>query len=185
MESGKVHVNDGSLGWDSSLLKFFTAQLQAIYGVEKHLVKALPEMASQATAMALKDLFTYHFAETREHKIRLETAFDMMNVNGKAVKSESMAAILDEQQGEKDIYDNEGSGVILDAEVIFMSQKAEQEEIAVYGGLVVLAKTLHIPGIADLLVQTLEEEKATSQRLSEIFERLFPIQPGREMNMNP
>jgi hypothetical protein len=80
-------------------------------------------MASQATAMALKDLFTYHFAETREHKIRLETAFDMMNVNGKAVKSESMAAILDEQQGEKDIYDNEGSGVILDAEVIFMTKR--------------------------------------------------------------
>ncbi len=145
----------------------FVHQLQDIYYAEQQLVKALPKMAEKATEPQLKQGFLTHLNETKEHVKRLEQVFQMHGVAVKAVDCPAIDGIIEEA--------NETAGevadkAVLDAALINAAQAAEHYEIVRYGSLIAWAKQLGRNDCASLLQKTLEEEKATDKKLTEVAE---------------
>lgn len=153
---------------NSKLKEFFVEQLQDIHWAEKELVRALPKLKEAATNNELKQAFDEHLRQTEEHVRRLEEVFNMIGEPASDHKCPAMAGIVNE--GEEIIRDTDEGSAQRDVGLIFAGQKAEHYEIATYGGLVTLAKTLGLDQAADTLAQTLAEEKETDKLLTEIAE---------------
>jgi ferritin-like metal-binding protein YciE len=153
---------------DSKLKEFFTDQLEDLLWAEKKLVKTLPKMQEAATSSELQDAFGNHLTETQNHVSRLEQIFGIIGEEVNTTKCPAMAGIVDE--GEDIIDDTEEGTAQRDVGLIFAGQKAEHYEIATYGGMITLAKTLGYDDAAELLSQTLEEEKNADSLLSQIAE---------------
>ena len=152
----------------SRLREFFVEQLQDIYWAEQKLVKTLPKMANAAHSAELREAFNNHLEETRQHVTRIEQAFKMMNETADTQECQAMKGII--KEGEDIIDETEDETAQRDVGLIFAGQKAEHYEIATYGGLVQLAKTMGKNDVASLLSQTLAEEKAADAKLTEIAE---------------
>jgi ferritin-like metal-binding protein YciE len=155
---------------DSKLKDFFTDQLEDLLWAEKKLVKTLPKMQEAATSSELKDAFKNHLVETQNHVSRLEQIFGIIGEDVDTTKCPAMAGIVDE--GEEIIDETEEGTAQRDVGLIFAGQKAEHYEIASYGGMVTLAKTLGYDDAAEILSQTLEEEKNADSLLSRIAENV-------------
>lgn len=163
---------------DSKLKEFFTDQLEDLYWAEKKLVKTLPKMQDAATSSELKEAFGNHLTQTRNHVNRLEQVFGIIGEDVDSSKCPAMAGIVDE--GEDIIDDTDEGTAQRDVGLIFAGQKAEHYEIATYGGMVNLAKTLGFEDAANLLGQTLSEEKEADALLTQIAENNINYQASRE-----
>ena len=163
----------------SSLLEFFTDEIKDIYWAEKHLVKALPKMKKAATSDELKDAIETHLGQTQEHVARLEQVFELLDEKAQAKKCDAMAGLVEE--GNSIVEDTETGTATRDVGIIMASQKIEHYEIATYGGLAQLAKTLGREDILDILVKTLEEEKETDELLTGIAENNINYEASEEM----
>ena len=163
---------------ESKLKEFFLDQLQDIYWAEKKLVKTLPKLQAAATTVQLKEALGDHLEQTREHVTRLERAFASIGEDAVAKKCPAMSGIAEE--GEEIIDETEEGSAQRDVGLIFAAQKAEHYEIATYGGLVTLAKTLHFDHVREILSQTLAEEKEADQLLTEIAENNLNYQASQE-----
>jgi len=163
---------------DSKLQEFFVEQLQDIYWAEKKLVKTLPKLEDAATSQQLKNAFRNHLEQTKEHVTRLENVFNMIGEEADATKCHAMAGIVDE--GEDIIDDTDVGTAQRDVGLIFAAQKAEHYEIATYGGLAQLAKTLGYNDASNVLGRTLSEEKETDALLTQIAESNVNYQASRE-----
>ena len=163
---------------DSKLKEFFTDQLEDLYWAEKKLVKTLPKMQQAATTSELKDAFGNHLTQTENHVSRLEQVFGIIGEDVNSTKCAAMAGIVDE--GEDIIDDTEEGTAQRDVGLIFAGQKAEHYEIATYGGMISLAKTLGYTDAADILLQTLEEEKEADTLLTQIAENNINYQASTE-----
>ncbi len=150
------------------LEKFFHDQLKDMYWVEKSLIKALPKLQKKATTEELQQAFEYHTAVTEEQAKRLEQVFEMMVKKPQAKKCEAMEGLL--KESEEIISETEDGTMTRDVALIFAAQKVEHYEIATYGGLVQLDHTMNMTEIAEILEQTLQEEKDTDQLLTYIAE---------------
>ncbi|GAA4453340.1 ferritin-like domain-containing protein [Rurimicrobium arvi] len=153
---------------DAALMKFFTDELKDIYWAEKHLVKTLPKMRKAASSETLADAIANHLEETKGHVARLEKAFELLGKKPQAKKCDAMEGIA--KEGQSIIEETEDGSATRDVGIILASQKVEHYEIATYGGLSQLARTLGLDKVAALLEQTLEEEKNADETLSEIAE---------------
>jgi ferritin-like metal-binding protein YciE len=163
---------------NSKLKEFFVDQLKDIYWAEKKLVKTLPKLQEAATTSELKDAFGNHRQQTMIHVDRLERVFGMLNEEVDSSKCPAMAGIIDE--GEDIIDDTDEGTAQRDAALIFAGQKAEHYEIATYGGLVTLAKTMGYNDAAEVLGQTLAEEKEADALLTQIAENNVNFMASRE-----
>lgn len=163
---------------DSKLFTFFMQQLQDLYWAEKKLVKTLPKLADAATSFQLKQAFNDHLEQTITHVTRLENVFVIMGEEPKALKCPAMAGIVDE--GEDIIDETDNGSAQRDVGLIFAAQKAEHYEIATYGGLVTLARIMGSNEAANLLQQTLAEEKITDGLLTKIAEEDANIKASTE-----
>jgi ferritin-like metal-binding protein YciE len=152
----------------SALLEFFTEEVKDIYWAEKHLLKALPKMKKAASSPELQEAFETHLQQTQEHVSRLEEVFSLLNEKPEAKKCDAMDGLVEE--GEGIISDTEDGTATRDVGLILAAQKVEHYEIATYGGLAQLAKTLGRNDIKEILGQTLAEEKETDQLLTDIAE---------------
>lgn len=162
----------------SRLREFFIEQLQDIYWAEQKLVKTLPKMANAAYSAELRDAFTQHLEETRNHVTRIEHAFQLINEAADTQECHAMKGII--KEGEDIIDETEDETAQRDVGLIFAGQKAEHYEIATYGGLVQLARTMGQTDVANLLHQTLMEEKAADQKLTQIAETYSNKAAARE-----
>ena len=153
---------------NTQLETFFIDSLKDIYWAEKHLMKALPKMEKAATTDELKEAINDHLAQTEEHVSRLEHVFEMLDRKPQAKRCEAMEGLL--KEGDSIVEETEDGSMTRDAAIIIASQKIEHYEIATYGGLVQLARTMGQEDIAGVLEETLEEEKQTDLNLSEIAE---------------
>ena len=170
-----------SSGDDSSLLQdFFIDELKDIYWAEKHLVKVLPKMEKAATTRELKDAISEHLEVTKTHVSRLEDVFELMNKTPQAKKCEAMAGIT--KEGDDIVSETEDGSVTRDVGIILAAQKVEHYEIATYGGLTQLAKTLNLNKVADILHKTLEEEKETDKKLTQIAENNINVEAAEEVS---
>lgn len=152
----------------SKLMVFFVDELKDLLWAEQELLDTLPDMAEAATSAELKQAFLNHHAETEEHVARLEQAFEILGLEPETRKCEAMAGIVDE--GDEIISATDEGTAQRDVGLIFAGQKAEHYEIASYGGMIALAKTLGYYDIAELFVMTLEEEKIADSLLTQIAE---------------
>ncbi len=153
---------------ESLLVELFHDELKDIYWAEKQLVKTLPKMAKAATSEELRQAFTDHLEATKGHVARLEEAFELLGKKAQAKKCEAMAGLT--KEGEGIIEDTDKGTLTRDVGLIMAAQKVEHYEIATYGSLAQLAKTLGKNDLADLMVQTLEEEKEADELLTGIAE---------------
>jgi ferritin-like metal-binding protein YciE len=152
----------------SGLEGFFIQELKDIYNAEKQLTKTLPKMQKAATTLELKEALEEHLEVTQEHIARLEEVFELMEMKPQSKKCEAMEGIT--KEGESVVSETESGSMTRDAAIIMAAQKVEHYEIASYGGLVQLAKTIGRDEVADILLRTLEEEKEADQLLTEIAE---------------
>lgn len=153
---------------DSEFHKFFVDELKDIYWAEKHLLKALPKMKKASTNSELAAAFDKHTTETETHVAVLEQIFSLLDEKATGKKCDAMAGLLEEANGI--IEETDKGTMIRDAGLILAAQKVEHYEIATYGTLRVFAENMGRNEVADLLAQTLKNEKATDVSLTEIAE---------------
>lgn len=159
------------------LADLFHDTLKDVYFAEKKILTALSKLAKAAESEELKAAFEKHRTETEGHVERLEQVFEMIE---KKPQRKTCPAIngLTEEGGEI-IEDYKGSPAI-DAGLIGAAQAVEHYEIARYGALRAWAEQLGLDQAASLLQQTLEEEEATDEALTELAEsRAIPEAEAR------
>lgn len=162
----------------SLLEEFFIDALKDIYWAEKALTKALPRMSKAATSPELKKAFDQHLAVTKKQVERLEKVFQQMGKKASGKKCEAMQGLIEES--EEIISETKDDTFTRDAALIISAQKVEHYEIAAYGGLVQLAKTMNKRGIANTLGTTLAEEKKTDEQLTRIAESSINTEAATE-----
>ncbi len=148
-----------------SLRDVLIEELKDLYDAEKQLVKALPKMAKAASNEELKEAFESHLEETKGHVERLEQAFQLLEQKAKSKPCEAMKGLISEAQ---ETMQEDFSEPLLDSAIICAAQKVEHYEIAGYGTLCAWARSMSLDDVADLLEQTLAEEKAADEKLTEV-----------------
>ena len=150
-----------------TLYDAFLDELRDAYDAEKQLTKALPKLARAATSSKLRQAFETHLDETRNQIGRLEDAFGLLDEKVRGKHCDGIAGIIDE--GKKTLEEGFDDST-MDACLIAGGQRAEHYEIAAYGTLIAWAKTLGHGDVAELLAETLEEEKAADEKLTSLAE---------------
>ena len=148
-----------------SMHDLFVEELRDIYHAEKQITRALPKMAKAATTPELKQAFELHLEQTRGQIERLDQVFEQLDLPKRAKKCEAMEGLLEEARAAMEEIED---ATVLDVGMIINAQKVEHYEIAGYGSLVALAKQLGHDEVAQLLDETLAEEKETDRKLNEV-----------------
>jgi ferritin-like metal-binding protein YciE len=151
----------------NTLQDLFIEQLQDLYDAEQRLTKALPMMAAAAHDAGLKEAFQQHLRETQNQVKRLEKVFQLLNKKATSKTCEAMKGLVSE--GEEAI-DAKGDPEVKDAALIAAAQRVEHYEIAAYGTVRTFARRLGQREAARLLEETLNEEKMTDQKLTQLAE---------------
>ena len=140
-------------------------ELRDIYHAEKQLTRALPKMARAASNEQLKQAFTQHLEETQGQIERLEQVFEKLDTRTRGKHCHAMEGLIEEA---KEIMEMGLAPELQDVALIAAAQKVEHYEIAGYGTLHALAQSAGLDEVAQLLEQTLNEEKKTDQLLNEL-----------------
>ncbi len=175
----KAEMQDTGAGMESSQLeKLFEDELKDIYWAEKALTKAIPKMIKKSTSQKLIEAFEHHLSETNGQIARLETVFNLINKKAVAKKCEAMAGLIKEAE---ELMKEADEGAMRDAAIISAAQKIEHYEIASYGTLRTFAEVLNLPTCAQLLEETLLEEKGADLTLTEVAETRINEKAAHEM----
>jgi ferritin-like metal-binding protein YciE len=152
-----------------NLKDMFIDLLQDAYSAETQLTKALPKMAKAASNDQLKAGFEQHLRETEQQVKRIEQLGKMLNCDLGKNKCEAMEGLIEEGE---EIISMSADPDAKDAGLIASAQKVEHYEIATYGTLCAWAKQLGMNDAKNLLGQTLDEEKATDEKLTRLAESM-------------
>jgi ferritin-like metal-binding protein YciE len=153
-----------------ALKELYVDELRDIYNAENQLVKALPKMAKAATSQDLRAGFENHLEQTKAHVQRLERIFESLEGKPAGKKCKGMEGLI--KEGAEMIEDGELKGEVLDAGLISAAQRVEHYEIAAYGCVRTYANILGQARAVSLLDETLNEEKKTDQKLTELAENI-------------
>jgi ferritin-like metal-binding protein YciE len=153
---------------NSKLGEFFLNSLQEMYWCEFHLVEVLTTMRDVSTSEELRDAFATHLEQTGQHVERLDRVLEMLGMIQEPRSCAGLQGLFDE--GWQMINETETGSAQRDVALIIAAQKVEHYEIATYGSLITLAKTLGRKDIVNELKKTLEEEKKTDALLTSIAE---------------
>jgi ferritin-like metal-binding protein YciE len=148
----------------------FREQLESLYNAENQNAAALPKMIAAASSEELAGLLHSHLEETHQQVARLEHIFESMGEEPAVRESTGMKGLIQECEN---LISRLDKGALLDAAMIDSVQKVERYEICGYGTVQVLAEILGQQDTADLLEETIEEEKAADEGLWEIAESIF------------
>jgi ferritin-like metal-binding protein YciE len=151
----------------STLRDAFVDEIRDIYHAEKQLLRALPKLAGAASNDELRSALDNHLAETENQVSRLERVFELIGEKPETRTCAGMAGIIEEGS---DVLGEDASGAVLDALIIASAQRAEHYEIAAYGTVAAWAEGLGLTDAAELLRETLDEEKAADETLTELAE---------------
>jgi len=153
----------------NSLRELYLEHLRDLYDAENQLIKALPRMAKEATSDELRQGIEVHLDQTRGHAERLEEIFEKLGEKPKGKKCKGMQGLLDEG---KETLDEDMEEDTKDAAIIAAAQRVEHYEISGYGTARTYANLLGEDEAAELLEETLEEEKETDQKLTQLAEEI-------------
>jgi ferritin-like metal-binding protein YciE len=150
-----------------TLEDLFVHQLSDIYSAEKQLTRALPRLAKAVENPELAGAFEMHLEETQGQIERIDQVVELLGIKLKRIKCAAMEGLIEEG---KDVIDTVDKGPVRDAALIGAAQQVEHYEIASYGTLCAIAKNLGYKDAIKLLKATLEEEKATDEKLTMLAE---------------
>jgi ferritin-like metal-binding protein YciE len=150
-----------------SLKDLYLEQLRDLYSAETQLIDALPKMAEAATAPDLRQAFTSHLGQTREHVARLETIFKKLDEKATGQTCQGMKGLI--KEGEEMIK-TRGEAEVRDAGLIAAAQRVEHYEIAGYGTVRTYSELLGEQEALKLLEKTLQEEEEADDKLTDIAE---------------
>lgn len=153
----------------NALMELYVDELKDLYDAENRLMKAIPKMAKAATSEKLRSGFEEHLEQTRGHIDRLKEIFDNLGEKPSGKKCAGMMGIV--KEGEE-IMDEDFEGETMDAALISAAQRVEHYEIAAYGCVRTWADLLGESEASALLEKTLEEEKETDQKLTQLSEEI-------------
>jgi ferritin-like metal-binding protein YciE len=159
------------------LKHLYVEELKDLYSAETQLLKALPKMAKAATSEDLRTGFEEHREQTKGHVSRLEEIFNALGESPKGKKCKGMEGLI--KEGGEMIAEDPAPEE-LDAGLISAAQRVEHYEIAGYGCVSTYAKLLGEDEAASLLRETLEEEKKTDAKLTELAESINLEAAGSE-----
>lgn len=150
-----------------TLHDLFVHELSDVHSAERQMAKALPRLARASDNSDLVAAFQMHLEETTAQIERLDQVVELLDIRLKRIKCAAMEGLVEES---KEVIDSIEKGSLRDAALIGGAQKVEHYEIASYGTLCALARQLGYEDAGKLLLQTLEEEKATDEKLTVLAE---------------
>jgi ferritin-like metal-binding protein YciE len=159
-----------------TLRDLYVEQLRDLYSAENQLVKALPKMAKAASNKQLQSAFTEHLAQTEQHVQRLDKVFKQLDVSSRGPACKGMEGLISEGD---EMIKTKGDPTAIDAGLIAAAQRVEHYEMAGYGCVRTYAHQLGDHTNQQLLQQTLDEEAAADQKLSQLAEGVINIEADR------
>ena len=147
--------------------ELFEETLKDIYYAEKAILKALPKMAKKASSKKLQTAFTKHEKETEGQVARLDQVFELLGKRAAGKNCPAIDGIIKEAE---EVMKEAKDETIRDAAMLAAAQAVEHYEISRYGTLVAWAEKMQMGDAAALLEETLDEEKATDEKLTELAE---------------
>jgi ferritin-like metal-binding protein YciE len=154
---------------DQGLKELYIDELKDLYSAENQLVKALPKMAKAASSDELRRGLEEHLEQTKGHVQRLEKIFQALRESPKGKTCKGMQGLIEEGS---EATEEDYEGDVMDAALIGAAQRVEHYEIAGYGTVRSMAETLGEDDQVSLLEETLEEEKETDEKLTELAEKI-------------
>jgi ferritin-like metal-binding protein YciE len=145
-------------------------ELKDIYDAEKRLVKAIPKLAKAASSKELRAALQEHLEVTKGQVTRLEEVFEELGVSAKSKPCAGMKGLIEEGE---EVINEDGDERLIDLAIIGAAQRVEHYEMAVYGTVRTMAERLGNERVAELLEETLNEEKEADEKLSEVAEQLY------------
>lgn len=141
----------------------FVHELSGVHNAERQLTQSLPKLARAAKDPMLADAFSLHLDETNGQIKRIERIVEGLGIKLTRIRCAAMEGLVEEN---KEIIESIDRGPLRDAALIGGAQKVEHYEIACYGTLAALARQLGYEEALQLLLETLDEEKATDEKLT-------------------
>jgi len=166
----------------TTLRELWVDELRDLHNAEHQILKALPTMAKAAVDDDLRKAFEAHLEQSKGHVERLEQIFEMIELTPKGKKCKGLEGIIAEG---KDMLELDLPEPVGDAALIAAAQRVEHYEIAAYGTVKTYADILGESDAAQLLEETLAEEKATDETLTEIAETVNPEAAEPEFSSSP
>jgi ferritin-like metal-binding protein YciE len=154
---------------DKGLKELYIDELKDLYNAETQLVKALPKLAKAASSDELREGFEDHLEQTKGHVQRLEKIFESLDESPKGKKCAGMEGLIKEGS---EAMEEDYEGAVMDAALIGAAQRVEHYEMAGYGTASEFARILGEDEHVSLLHETLEEEKETDQKLTELAKQI-------------
>lgn len=148
-----------------SIEQLFVHEIKDLLSAEKQLVKALPKMAKGAHSEALRTAMEEHLEQTKGQIERLERVFEIAEKSPRAEHCKAMEGLIEEGD---ELLKEDGDPAVKDAALIGAAQKVEHYEISGYGTARALAELLGLGEAVQLLQETLDEEKETDVKLTEL-----------------
>ena len=153
----------------NSLQELYIEELKDLFSAENQLTKALPKMAKAASSDELRQGFEEHLEQTKGHVDRLQQIFEMLGEKGTGKKCLGMEGLVKEGA---EVIGDDYEDATMDAALISAAQRVEHYEIAGYGAVIAYADLLGESEQASLLRETLEEEKETDEKLTELAKEI-------------
>lgn len=154
---------------ENTLKELFIDELRDLYDAENRLVKAIPKIAKACSSNELRSGFEHHLEQTKGHVDRLRQILTSLEEKPVGKKCPGMTGII--REGEETMNEDYEGGV-RDAAIISIAQRVEHYEIAAYGCVRAWAEGLGEREAAALLEKTLNEEKETDAKLTELAEQI-------------
>ena len=151
------------------LKELYVDELRDMLDAENQLIKALPKMAKESRSEQLRSGFEEHLEQTKTHANRLEQILEALGEAPKGKKCKGMQGIVAEG---KEILGEDYEGALKDSAIISVAQRVEHYEIAAYGCVREYAQLLGENEAVSLLGKTLEEEKETDKKLTELAQTI-------------
>jgi len=145
--------------------ELFVDELKDIYSAEKQAVKAYPRLTKAVQSEDLKQAMQEHLEQTKGQIERLDRIFEILEKRSSGKSCEGMKGLIEEAQTQLEEIEK---GPVLDCAIIGALQRVEHYEIAAYGTVATLAEAMGQEEVKELLGETLEEEKETDERLTQV-----------------
>jgi ferritin-like metal-binding protein YciE len=148
-----------------NLTELLTHEIQDLYSAEEQILEALPDMIENARDADLQAVLREHYEQTQQHRTRLETVAQELDLTLDGSKCKGMIGIIKEGS---ELIRKQKDDEVRDAAIIASAQRVEHYEMAAYGTAAHYATALGFDKVAQQLNQTLQEEKVADKTLSRI-----------------
>ena len=153
---------------EEEVRELMVEQLKDTFSAERQALRCMQKAVKKASTPALRDGIQMHIEQTQVQIERVEQIMESLKIRPGRKVCEAMRGLVEEAQHEIDEHEK---GPVLDLVIVAGMQRIEHYEIAAYGTNIAIARALGEDEAVSLLSETLEEEKQTDLKLTEVTEQ--------------